>query len=86
MSSLNPNVTIASNGAAVSGAAVTVRFTYPNRSTHTMTATTNASGTATFRRTAIYKGIYTVTDVSLSKRGGAYNPASNTVTGKSLTI
>lgn len=85
-SRLTSTVTIRSNGVAVSGAAVTVRFTYPNNSTYTMTATTSATGVATFNRTVTAKGTYTVTVTNVTKSGFTYNAASNALTSKSLTV
>jgi subtilisin len=83
---LTSNVTIRSNGVAVSGAAVTVRFRYPNGSTYTMTANTNSSGVATFSRTVSAKGTYTVTVMNVTKSGSTYDAAGNTITSRSLTI
>ncbi|HUG16686.1 MAG TPA: S8 family serine peptidase [Thermomicrobiales bacterium] len=78
-------VTIKSNGVVVSGAAVTARFTYPNGSIYSMTATTNSKGLATFTRTVTSKGKYTVTVANVAKTGFTYNAAGNSVTSRSLT-
>jgi subtilisin len=83
---LTSTVYVKLNGATVAGAKVTVKFTYPNGSTVTLSATTNTSGYATFARTTTLKGLYRVDVTGVSKTGQTYNPAGNVISSKSLTV
>ena len=83
---LTAKVYVKSNGVIVSGGKVTVKFTYPNGTTTSMTATTNSAGYASFLRNVTSKGTYKVEVTSITKSGTTYNAGGNVVTSKSLTI
>ncbi|MEX2315067.1 MAG: S8 family serine peptidase [Thermomicrobiales bacterium] len=83
---LASQATIKANGVAVSGATVTVQFTYPNGVTQTQSANTSSAGVATFARSATLTGVYTVTVTNVTKSGSTYDADGNTITTKSLTV
>ncbi|MDQ3548057.1 MAG: S8 family serine peptidase, partial [Chloroflexota bacterium] len=83
---LTTNVTIVSGTTKISGASVTVKYTDPNGSTTSQTATTNTSGIATFSRTVSASGAYTVSVTGVSKSGSTYDASKNAVTSKSITV
>jgi hypothetical protein len=86
MIQLTSQATIKANGVAVSGATVTVQFTYPNGVNQTLSANTSSAGVATFARSETLTGVYTITVMNVTKAGSTYNAAGNTITTKSLTV
>jgi subtilisin len=83
---LTATVSVKANGQNVAGALVTVKFTYPNGTTASASATTTSAGVATVQRSVTAKGAYTVEVTGISKAGKTYNAAGNAMTRKSLTI
>lgn len=83
---LTAKVYVKSNGAALSGARVTVVISYPNGSKATVAATTNTYGYVTILRNVSAKGAYTVSVSSITKTGLTYDAAGNVISSKSLTI
>lgn len=84
--SLRGIVTVRSNGVAVQGATVTVQFTDSYRRTTTLSAVTNAAGEATFTRSALLRGAYTLTVTNVARPGLTYNASGNAKTTASYTI
>lgn len=73
--------------AAVSGASVTVRWTKPNGSTATGSATTSASGVAAITLSNQNKhGTYTCEVTNVAKSGWTYDSAANVVTSASVNV
>jgi PKD repeat protein len=71
------------NGAAVSGAVVSVRWTKPDGTTVTQTATTSLTGIAKFN-TNSGRGTYKLTVSNISKTGYTFDPNSS-VLSKSIS-
>ena len=83
---LTTNVYVVSGTTKISGASVTLKYTDPNGSTTSQTATTNTSGYATFTRTVAASGTYTVAVTGVTKSGSTYDASKNVVTSKSITV
>jgi len=72
-----------SSGISIQNANVTIRWTLPNGSTKTMTATTNSSGQAKFT-VASTRGKYTLTVTNVTKSGYVFDTAGS-ILSKSIT-
>lgn len=82
--SVNGKVTVLDNlNKVVSGASVSVKWTLPNGTTKTQTASTNSSGAATFNLQNV-KGTYTLQVTGISKSGYIFDSA-NSVLSKTIT-
>jgi hypothetical protein len=74
------------NGAAVSGAAVTVDITLPNGSHVIRTKPTNTNGRASVSVRSSLTGVYTFTVTNVTKTAWTYDPAANAETSDTITV
>jgi hypothetical protein len=72
-----------SGGKSIQNANVTIRWTLPNGTTKTMTATTNSSGQAKFTVSST-RGKYTLTVTNVTKSGYVFDSAGS-ILSKSIT-
>ena len=80
---INGDVTVKNNlGQAVSSASVNIRWTLPNGTTKTATATTGANGRVRFTVSGP-RGTYTMTIIDVTKPGYTFDPAGS-VLSKSI--
>jgi len=74
------------NGAAVSGASVTLSMALPGSGTAIGSATTGTDGSVTFSYTSKTTGTYTSTVTDVTHSSFTYNPGANVETSESLSV